>query len=300
MKGLVLAGGAGTRLRPLTRVVSKQLLPVFDKPLVYYPVGTLMLAGIRDICVISSPEALQRYRDLLGDGADLGLAFTYVEQARPGGLPQAFILAADFIGSDSVALALGDNVFVGQDLTALTGAAALKAGGATIFACQVDDPRSFAVVEFDGNGRPCGLEEKPTHPKSRYAVPGLYFYPNDVVRRARALAPSARGELEITDINKEYLQEKRLDVRVIGPRVRWLDAGTPERLVDASVAVRDAQASGQLVGSIEEIAFRLGHISATQLRTLGARSAHSAYGDRLLAIANGRGPAGVSGGGSSS
>src|SRR5687767_7512941 len=234
MKGLILAGGAGTRLHPLTLVVSKQLMPVYNKPMIYYPLSTLMLAGIRDILVISTPEDLPRFRALLGSGATIGVNFSYAEQPRPEGLAQAFVIGASFIGDDSSALVLGDNMFYGEGLADLVQPVARDPKGATVFGYYVRDPERYGVVEFDAGGRVLGLEEKPSRPKSHYAVPGLYFYDNEVVAIARALKPSSRGELEITDINLAYLRENRLNVRLMGRGMAWLDTGTQESLLQAS------------------------------------------------------------------
>ena len=286
MKGIVLAGGLGTRLHPLTRAVSKQLLPVFDKPMIYYPIATLMLAGIRELCVISTPRDLPLYRDLLGDGSALGISLSFVEQPRPAGLPEAFTLGASFIGTDPVALALGDNIFLGDGIATVARRAATPSANATILACEVDDPSGFAVVDLDANHRALHIEEKPAAPRSRYAVPGLYFYPNDVVGLSRTLRPSARGELEIADINNAFLREGRLRVEVLDASVRWVDAGTAERLLEAAVAVRDAQTGAELVGSIEAVALRMGYISADDLQRLALARGQNAYAASLLAIAN--------------
>jgi len=286
MKGIILAGGAGTRLHPVTRAVSKQLLPIYNKPMIYYPLSTLMLSGIRDILVISTPADLPRFRDLLGNGAELGLRIEYAEQPQPDGLAQAFIIGADFIGDDSVALVLGDNLFFGQGLVERVQAAAADPRGATIFGYYVKDPERYGVVEFDAQGHALNIEEKPAHPRSHYAVVGLYYYDNDVVRIARSLRPSARGELEITDVNKRYLEAGRLNVQILGRGIAWLDTGTHQSLLDASnyIAVVE-QRQGLLVGSIEEVAYRMGFVDADGLRALAAPLAKTDYGRYLLDLA---------------
>jgi len=286
MKGIILAGGAGTRLHPVTRAVSKQLLPIYNKPMIYYPLSTLMLSGIRDILVISTPADLPRFRDLLGNGAELGLRIEYAEQPQPDGLAQAFIIGADFIGDDSVALVLGDNLFFGQGLVERVQTAAADPRGATIFGYYVKDPERYGVVEFDAQGRALNIEEKPAHPRSHYAVVGLYYYDNDVVRIARSLRPSARGELEITDVNKRYLEAGRLNVQILGRGIAWLDTGTHQSLLDASnyIAVVE-QRQGLLVGSIEEVAYRMGFVDADGLRALAAPLAKTDYGRYLLDLA---------------
>jgi len=286
MKGIILAGGAGTRLHPVTRAVSKQLLPIYNKPMIYYPLSTLMLSGIRDILVISTPADLPRFRDLLGNGAELGLRIEYAEQPQPDGLAQAFIIGADFIGDDSVALVLGDNLFFGQGFVERVQAAAADPRGATIFGYYVKDPERYGVVEFDAQGRALNIEEKPAHPRSHYAVVGLYYYDNDVVRIARSLRPSARGELEITDVNKRYLEAGRLNVQILGRGIAWLDTGTHQSLLDASnyIAVVE-QRQGLLVGSIEEVAYRMGFVDADGLRALAAPLAKTDYGRYLLDLA---------------
>ena len=289
MKGIILAGGAGTRLHPVTRVISKQLLPVYNKPMIYYPLSTLMLSGIRDILIISTPGDLPRFRDLLGDGAELGLRLAYAEQPHPEGLAQAFLIGADFIGSDRVALILGDNLFFGQGLSELLQRVAANDSGATIFANYVKDPERYGVVEFDAEGRPASIEEKPAHPRSRFAVVGLYFYDNDVVRIARGLRPSARGEIEITDVHTQYLREGRLNVERFGRGVAWLDMGTHESLLQASNLIEVVeQRQGLLVGSIEEVAYRMGFIDASGLRALATPLASSDYGRYLLELAEGQ------------
>jgi glucose-1-phosphate thymidylyltransferase len=290
MKGIVLAGGAGTRLHPLTRAASKQLLPVYNKPMIYYPLSTLMLAGIRDILIITTPDDLPRFRQLLGDGTELGVRFEYAEQARPEGLAQAFLIGADFIAGERVALVLGDNLFFGQGWSQLVKSIAAEQSGATIFAHYVRDPERYGVVEFDGDGRAIGIEEKPSTPRSNFAVPGLYFYDRDVTARARTLRPSARGELEITDLNASYLRDGQLSVRQLGRGIAWMDTGTHQSLLQAAnfvEAIEERQ--GLMIGSIEEVAFRMGFIDAASLRQLAQSSAKSSYGQYLLAVADGTG-----------
>lgn len=287
MKGIVLAGGTGSRLHPLTLVVSKQLMPVYNKPMIYYPLATLMLAGIRDVLVISTPHDLPRFRELLGDGASLGMRIEYAAQPRPEGLAQAFIIGADFIGSDPVALVLGDNIFFGHGLADLLQQASKEVDGATIFGYYVRDPERYGVVEFDAGGRAVGIEEKPAHPRSHYAVPGLYFFDNGVVKIARSLKPSARGELEVTDINRAYLAEGRLTVRVLGRGMAWLDTGTHQSLLEASNFIEAVEhRQGLMVGSIHEVAFRMGFIDADGLRTAAAPFARNDYGRYLLQVAD--------------
>jgi len=287
MKGILLAGGAGTRLHPLTLVVSKQLLPVYNKPMIYYPLSTLMLAGIREILIISTPEDLPRFRQLLGDGGPLGMSLTYAEQPRPEGIAQAFVIGADFVGDDTVALILGDNLFFGHGLPEELQGLARDPRGATIFGYYVRDPERYGVVEFDADGRALGIEEKPLVPRSHHAVPGLYFYDNRVVEIARSLRPSRRGELEITDVNLAYLRQGALNVRVLGRGVAWLDTGTHESLVEASQFIEVVeQRQGLMIGSIEEVAFRMGFIDADGLRRLSAPLARNEYGQYLLRVAN--------------
>jgi len=282
MKGIILAGGSGTRLHPLTLAVSKQLMPVYDKPMVYYPLSLLMMAGIRDILIITTPHDQAQFKKLLGDGQNLGCNFQYVVQELPNGLAQAFVLGADFIGQDKVALVLGDNIFHGEGLEAL-----LKANndpdGGVVYAYHVHDPERYGVVEFDDNKVALSIEEKPEHPKSNYAVPGLYFYDNDVVEIAKNLEPSPRGEYEITDVNREYLRRGKLKVGILGRGTAWLDTGTFESLMQAGEFVRVLeQRQGLKVGSIEEAAYRQGFINADQLRKIAEPLRKSGYGDYLL------------------
>ena len=282
-KGIVLAGGSGSRLHPLTRSISKQLLPVYNKPMVYYPLSSLMLAGIRDILVITTPQDEESFRRLLGDGGDFGVSISYATQPSPDGLAQAFIIGREFIGASQVALALGDNIFYGAGFSDALRNAAGHSDGATVFGYQVRDPERYGVVEFDAAGRAIGLEEKPAQPKSSYAVTGLYFYDNEVVDIARALKPSPRGELEITDVNREYLSRGQLRVERLGRGIAWLDTGTHESLVQASnfiQAVEERQ--GLLVGCLEEIAYRLHYIDADRLARLAGAMKGSTYGQYLL------------------
>ena len=288
MKGLILAGGAGTRLHPLTLVVSKQLMPVYNKPMIYYPLSTLMLAGIRDILVISTPDDLPRFRSLLGSGEQIGMNFSYAEQPRPEGLAQAFVIGADFIGRDPAGLILGDNLFYGEGLADVVQPPARDPNGATVFGYYVRDPERYGVVDFDDTGRVLGIEEKPRQPKSHYAVPGLYFYDNAVVEIASDLQPSPRGELEITDVNLAYLRAGRLNVRLMGRGMAWLDTGTHESLLQASnfiEAIENRQ--GLMVGSIEEVAFRMGFIDAAGLARAAEPFRKNDYGQYLLRIARG-------------
>jgi glucose-1-phosphate thymidylyltransferase len=285
MKGIILAGGSGTRLYPVTQVISKQLLPVYDKPMVYYPLTTLMLAGIREILVISTPQDTPRFKELLGDGRQWGLRLSYAVQPKPEGLAQAFLIGKKFIGRDAVALVLGDNLFHGHDLSGLLNKAAARRKGATVFAYPVTDPQRYGVVEFDRKGHAVSLEEKPKNPKSRYAVVGLYFYDNRVVKVAESLKPSARGELEITDVNRRYLQWGELDVVPMGRGYAWLDTGTHESLLEAAHFIETIEKrQGLKVACPEEIAFRQGYISARELRALAKPLEKSGYGEYLLRV----------------
>jgi glucose-1-phosphate thymidylyltransferase len=284
-RGIILAGGAGTRLHPLTLGASKQLLPVYDKPMVFYPLCTLMEAGIRDILLISTPDDLSRFEHLLGDGTRLGLTIRYAAQREPKGLAEAFLIGRDFVGSGSSALILGDNLFHGEGLGALLRQATARASGATAFAYHVADPARYGVVSFDSAGRVQSIEEKPRHPKSNYAVTGLYFYDSDVVSIAASLKPSARGELEITDVNARYLEAKRLHVQVLSRGHAWLDTGTPEALLQASNYVAAVEArQGLKIGAPEEVAYRMGFIGAPELEQLAAGYQGNAYGQYLSGI----------------
>jgi len=281
-KGIILAGGSGTRLYPATQTVSKQLLPVYDKPMVYYPLSALMLAGIRDVLIISTPQDTPRFQQLLGDGAKWGMSFQYVVQPRPEGIAQAFVLGADFIGSQRCALVLGDNIFYGHNLSQILQAAAQRERGATVFAYRVQDPERYGVIEIDAEGSALSLEEKPTQPKSRYAVTGLYFYDEQVVELTRTLQPSARGELEITDLNRLYLERGQLHAEIMGRGMAWLDTGTHDSLLEASSFIQTIEKrQGLKVACPEEIAFRAGYIDAAQLQRLAAALVNSGYGAYL-------------------
>ena len=285
LKGIVLAGGSGTRLHPLTQVMSKQLLPVYDKPMIHYPLGTLMLGGIREILLISTPHDLPKFRDLLGDGAKWGLKLSYAEQEKPAGIAQAFTIGADFIGSDAVSLVLGDNIFYGQQLGTQLAKRVTENVGATVFVYRVNDPERYGVAELDDKGQVIGIEEKPKAPRSQYAVTGLYIYDNDVVQIARDLKPSARGELEITDVNKAYLARGKLRAEILGRGNAWLDTGTHESLLEAAnfVAVVERR-QGLKICCLEEIAFRLGYIDGAQLAAIAKPLEKSEYGRYLLDV----------------
>jgi glucose-1-phosphate thymidylyltransferase len=289
MKGIILAGGSGTRLYPITRVVCKQLLPIYDKPMIYYPLSVLMLAGIRDILIISTPVDLPKFRNIFGDGADLGLRFSYREQPRPNGLAEAFLIGSDFIGSDTVCLVLGDNIFFGHGLTELFKKAVTEVhsvGGATVFGYYVTDPERYGIVEFDKGGNVLSVEEKPKQPKSRYAVTGLYFYDNDVVNIAKNIQPSSRGELEVTDVNKAYLAKKKLRVELMGRGYAWLDTGTHESLLEAGEFIATIEKrQGLKMACIEEIAYRLGYIDKQKLLKAAENHKKNAYGEYLRMVA---------------
>ena len=284
-KGIILAGGSGSRLYPVTHAMGKSLLPIYNKPMIYYPLCTLMLAGIRDILIISTPEDVPKFRALLGDGTQFGVNLQYQIQARPEGIAQAFLLAESFLGDSPCSLVLGDNIFYGHDLAKDLREAASKHRGARVFAYPVHDPERYGVVEFDEGGRVLSIEEKPKHPKSRYAVTGLYFYDNNVVKIAKTLKPSARGELEITDVNKAYLSIGELHVVVVGRGMAWLDTGTHESLMDASLFIQAIEKrQGLMVACLEEIAFRMGYISAADVTRLATNMGSSAYGQYLLRV----------------
>jgi len=283
-KGIILAGGAGTRLYPITHTISKQLLPVYDKPMIYYPLSVLMLAGIRDVLVISTPQDTPRFAQLLGDGAQWGIAFQYAVQPHPGGLAQAFIIGREFVGESPSALVLGDNIFFGQQLVQMLQCAASQASGATVFAYPVSDPERYGVVQFDGQGKAIDLQEKPQQPKSRYAVTGLYFYDRQVIDIAASLKPSARGELEITDVNRRYLEMGQLSVQLLGRGVAWLDTGTADSLLEASAFIQTIEKrQGLKVACPEEIAYRAGYINAAQVERL-AEQIQNGYGEYLRDI----------------
>ena len=289
MKGIILAGGTGSRLYPVTMVMSKQMIPIYDKPMIYYPLSTLMLAGIREILIISTPRDVPIFEELLGDGSQIGLSLSYVVQEKPRGLAEAFILGADFIGDDSVALVLGDNIFYGQYFSDTLAKVRKQMNGATIFGYYVKDPHAYGVVEFEKGGRVISIEEKPEHPKSNYAVPGLYFYDNQVVEIARSVKPSPRGEIEITSINEEYLRCGQLRVQLLGRGFAWLDTGTPDGLMDAANFVAAFQnRQGLYISCIEEIAYRKGFIDAEQLARRGEELSMTPYGQYLLDIARSR------------
>ncbi|MHB8819373.1 MAG: glucose-1-phosphate thymidylyltransferase RfbA [Bellilinea sp.] len=289
MKGIILAGGKGTRLYPITIGVSKQMLPVYDKPMIYYPLSMLMLAGIREILIISTPEDLPGYRRLLGSGTQWGLRFEYTEQAEPRGLAEAFILGADFIGGEPVCMILGDNIFYGHGLPATLQKAADLTDGAVVFAYPVRDPERYGVVEFDENNQAVSIEEKPKQPRSHYAVPGIYFYDHKVVELARTLKPSPRGEIEITDLNKLYMADGKLQVHVLGRGVAWLDAGTHESLLQAATFVQTVEErQGMMISCPEEIAYRKGFIDNAQLRKEAARMSGNSYGTYLMLLADGK------------
>ena len=286
MKGIILAGGSGTRLYPITKGVSKQLVPIYDKPMIYYPLSVLMLAGVREVCIISTPTDLPNFEKLLGDGSDLGLKFDYVVQPSPDGLAQAFILAEEFLNGDSACLVLGDNIFYGANLIKLLSRAVSRVkdeNSATVFGYYVNDPQRYGVAEFNNNGKVISIEEKPQVPKSNYAVTGLYFYPNDVVAKAKSVKPSQRGELEITDLNNLYLQEERLGVELMGRGYAWLDTGTHESLLEASMFIQTIQnRQGLKVACIEEIAYELGYIDEEQLEKLAQPLKKNEYGKYLI------------------
>ena len=291
MKGIILAGGSGTRLFPLTKGVSKQLMPIYDKPMIYYPLSVLMMAGIQEVLIISTPDDLPRFKQLLGDGSEIGMSFDYLEQPSPDGLAQAFILGRDFIGNDNVSLILGDNIFYGHGMNQMLSKALVNAENnktATVFGSHVQDPERYGVVDFDKNGKALSIEEKPKNPKSNYAVTGLYFYPNDVVEKAAEVLPSERGELEISSVNQMFLDEGRLSVEIMGRGYAWLDTGTHENLLEASTFIEIIERrQGLKVACIEEIAFEKGYIDRQQLIDLGLTLSKNQYGQYLLRIAKG-------------
>ena len=289
MKGIILAGGSGTRLYPLTKTISKQILPVYDKPMIYYPLSVLMLAGIKDILIISTPRDLPDFSELLNDGSELGINIQYAEQPSPDGLAQAFIIGKEFIGDSSVCLVLGDNIFYGMHFTELLQKAAALKSGATIFAYPVQDPERYGVVDFDTSGKALSIEEKPSEPKSRFAIPGLYFYDNSVVEIAENIKPSPRGELEITDVNLKYLEQKKLHVEVLDRGFAWLDTGTHDSLYAASAFVETVQKrTGLKISCVEEIAWRMGNIDRDTLMKLGETMKKNTYGQYLIGLAEGK------------
>ncbi|EAD0510261.1 glucose-1-phosphate thymidylyltransferase [Listeria monocytogenes] len=287
MKGIILAGGSGTRLYPLTKAISKQMLPIYDKPMIYYPLSILMLAGIKDILIISTPEDTPRFEQLLADSDQLGINISYAVQEKPEGLAQAFIIAEDFIGDDSVSLILGDNIYYGQGLSKMLQRASAKKAGATVFGYHVNDPERFGVVEFDESMKAISIEEKPTEPKSNYAVTGLYFYDNRVVEIAKSIKPSERGELEITDVNKRYLELEELDVELMGRGFAWLDTGTHESLLEASTFIETIERRQNLkIACLEEIAYRMGYIDEAAVEKLAEPLKKNAYGQYLMKLIN--------------
>lgn len=294
MKGIVLAGGSGTRLYPITKSISKQIIPVYDKPMIYYPLSVLMLAGIREILIISTPQDIHLYENLLGNGEDLGIKLVYAIQPSPDGLAQAFIIGEEFIGDDNVCMVLGDNIFYGFDLSRTLRDAATLNDGAVVFGYYVNDPERYGVAEFDSTGKVLSLEEKPSDPKSNYAVTGLYFYSNDVVKKSKALKPSKRGELEITDLNRLYLEEERLSLKMMGRGMAWLDTGTHDSLLEASNFIATIEnRQGLKVACLEEIAYRYGYIDKEQLLKLAEPLKKNHYGEYLIKIANEKGSYGI-------